>query len=69
VTTDGKPASSDTYMCGMCHETYELAWTEREAREEAAENFPGMDVEEQGALVCDDCYRKVMGLPPMEMQS
>ncbi|HVZ88073.1 MAG TPA: hypothetical protein VHG72_13965 [Polyangia bacterium] len=59
----------ESYVCAACHETFEKDWPEGEARSEAAENFPGMDVDTDAGIVCDDCYRKLMWLPARSEQS
>jgi Fe2+ or Zn2+ uptake regulation protein len=61
----------DQVFCEECQGVFEKGWSEEEAREEAAENFPGLDIDNcmEAALVCDDCYRRIMGLPPAEVMS
>ncbi len=49
------------YQCNMCGGVYEKGWTEEEAKAEAKEN--GFPLEES-SLVCDPCYRKIMGMEP-----
>lgn len=57
---------NSNFTCEACHKTLPKGWTDEEARAEAADNFPGMDPDDtaQAGVVCDDCYRKMMGLPP-----
>lgn len=52
--------TNDTFTCSGCGETFEKGWSEEEARNEFAEVFPNMKIEE-ACLVCDDCYT-AMGL-------
>ena len=42
------------FRCEMCHEVFDLGWTEEEARAEA--EGKGLDINDC-VLVCDDCYR------------
>jgi hypothetical protein len=56
-------AMSKTYTCDDCGGTFEKGWTEEEARAEQQQNFGDMP-DSAMAQVCDDCYRKIMGLPP-----
>ena len=50
------------YICAQCGGRYKSAWTEEEAVAEAAREFPGLDVNSsRAAIVCDDCYRLLMG--------
>lgn len=49
----------ETYECALCKETFEKAWSDEEATEEFDDAFEGEDVAD-AAIVCDDCYKKVM---------
>ncbi len=51
----------DTYQCASCDGVFDKGWSDEEAAAERDENFPGLEPEDQ-AVVCDDCYRKMMGL-------
>lgn len=54
--------AGDLYTCEWCGQTYESEWSEEEAQEEYENNF--FPEEREGvekAIVCDDCYKKVMG--------
>lgn len=42
------------YKCEMCGGVFVVAWTDEEAKQEAAEN--SFDVAECG-IICDDCYK------------
>ena len=48
-----------TYTCSHCRGTFEPAWSDEEAKAEAAETFPDVPLEEC-AIVCDECYKKIM---------
>jgi hypothetical protein len=61
------PTSSE-FTCADCGETYNKAWSDEEAHAEREENFPGLR-QEDAVVVCDDCYRNSLGLPPREKQS
>ena len=55
-----------TYKCEHCKGVFDSAWTEEEALAEADENFAGEDDkmwDEAPAVVCDDCYHKLIGSP------
>jgi Fe2+ or Zn2+ uptake regulation protein len=51
--------------CDCCGKRFESAWTEAEARAEAARNYPGLDVDDRRttAVVCDDCYSAIRAAP------
>jgi hypothetical protein len=51
--------SDNTYTCAMSHQTFEKEWTDEEALEELTRNF-GLSTVEDCAIVCDDCYKKVV---------
>jgi hypothetical protein len=48
----------DTYVCAVCHGTFEKTWTDEEAKAEEADVFGGNDPD--AAVVCDDCYNILM---------
>lgn len=51
-----------TFHCANCKKNFMItdrAWTEEDARAEAARNFPGLRKEEQ-AQVCDDCFKELV---------
>lgn len=50
------------FTCDKCKNTYDCGWSDEEAWEEANKEFPGLkeDLSDQ-AIVCDDCYNKIMG--------
>lgn len=53
-----------SYTCAMCRETFDYAWTDEEAEAEYQGDFPDESAAEvERDIVCDGCYRKVMGLP------
>jgi hypothetical protein len=49
----------ESFTCSHCRKTFEKLWTDEEARQEYAQNFPAMSKEPK-AQVCDDCYREIM---------
>ena len=54
--------NANEYECEGCHRVLEKTWTDQQAMEEATANgFADEDL----AIVCDDCYRQIMGLPPL----
>ena len=45
------------FTCDLCHETYEKEWSDEEATEEYARDFPlSSHMEEPTSTVCDDCH-------------
>ena len=56
---------TDTYTCSLCGEVFEKGWTDEEAMEESSKQW-GDQPPEELEVVCDDCYRKMMGLAPEE---
>ena len=55
----------NTSQCGACNGVFDKGWSDDDAVREWRENFPGLEPEDQ-AVVCDDCYRKMMGLPTLQ---
>lgn len=55
---------TDTYKCAECSETFEKGWSDEEAIGEA-EAVLGTYDEENMAVVCDDCYQKIMREHPI----
>ena len=47
-----------TYKCANCGETFEEAWSDEEAKKEAADLFPGVP-QACMEVVCDDCWKKM----------
>jgi len=50
----------ETYVCGLCHEEFFKGWSDNEAEAEANAVFGDDVLEEECAILCDDCYKKVM---------
>jgi Fe2+ or Zn2+ uptake regulation protein len=48
------------YCCDACNGVFKMGWSEEEAAAEAEENFPELRVEDR-AIVCDDCFNRMMG--------
>jgi len=53
---------ADQFQCAACDGMFEKGWSDEEAAAERDENFPDLEPEDS-QIVCDDCYRKMMGLP------
>ena len=51
------------YQCAMCGKVYKKKWSDEEAWEEHDSNFPG-ESHETAAIVCDDCYKKMVAVRP-----
>lgn len=51
---------SDTYTCAACGGVFEKGWTEEEAADELAQNFPGCEIQ-ACVLICEDCYNQQEG--------
>lgn len=50
---------TDMYTCDECGATHEKGWTDAEATAEMVANFGELDADDI-AVVCDDCYRKMV---------
>lgn len=49
------------YQCNMCKRWFTSAWTDEEAHAEYEKNF-GQPVQDPAReIVCETCYKKVMG--------
>ena len=48
----------DTFTCSICRGTFEKAWSDDEAKAEAAVNYPTTPFEDCG-IVCDNCYHEL----------
>jgi len=56
----------DEYTCSVCDETYTAVIGDAEALAETEEIFGAEVMNGPMEIVCDDCWRKMMGLPPIE---
>jgi DNA-directed RNA polymerase subunit RPC12/RpoP len=56
----------ETYTCECCGKSFEKGWSDKEARRESEKNFPGLE-DEDAAVVCDDCYKKIMDKSPKQI--
>ena len=54
---------AETFTCDTCHRTFDKEWSDEEARAETVEIFG--ESNEDDACICDDCWREMMGLPPL----
>lgn len=52
---------SDTYRCAECGGIFEKGWTDDEALQEYEAIFSASEKATPAAVVCDDCYQKIMG--------
>ena len=51
---------SGIYTCANCGKRFESEWSDEEVRKEAEENGFGDLPDDEKAIVCDDCYNKIM---------
>ena len=51
-----------TFVCESCGGAFEKGWTDEESQAEAEQLFTAEELAD-AATVCDDCYRRIMGLP------
>lgn len=49
------------YTCARCDGEFTSDWSDEEAKAEHEDNF-GYQPGAEACVVCDDCYRLVMGL-------
>ena len=56
VKVEPQQLASNEYRCEDCGNVYEKGWTDEEASQESQAAF-GITT---GAVVCDDCYNKIM---------
>ena len=47
------------YICENCNGVFEKRRTDEEAMNECIEN--GFDPEDELAVICDDCYKRIIG--------
>lgn len=57
-------ARTETYTCEACGETYDNAWSDADAIAEAVNMFTAEELADGTAVVCDDCWNKMMGKAP-----
>ena len=50
----------EEFKCEECGGIFEKGWTDNEARLEQIENEFGNIPNNQLAVICDDCYKKIM---------
>ena len=53
-------AEEKTFTCDSCGETFSMIWSDEEASMEFEQRFEGGDIS-TAAVVCDDCYKEMMG--------
>ena len=56
---------TDKYQCAECDGVFDKGWSDEEAAAERDEVFPDLEPEDS-AVVCEDCYRKMRGLPTLQ---
>lgn len=56
----------DEYTCGACREVFLTVRSDDEALAEMDDIFGTTD---NPAVVCDSCWRKMMGLPPEDQEA
>jgi len=49
---------SDTFTCAACGETFDKGWSDEEMLAEA--RLHGFDPDDDGVLVCNDCFVPIM---------
>lgn len=54
------PLASNEYRCASCAGVFEKGWTNEEAEAERAMNGWESMADDDMALVCEDCYQKLM---------
>lgn len=56
--------NANEYQCAMCKGIFEKIWSDEEALKEMETNFGPFpeNVQVPCIIVCDDCYKKEMGL-------
>jgi hypothetical protein len=53
--------TEDTYTCAACERTFPKVWSDDEALDEYIDKFGLPKPEDDGtAVVCDDCYRRLI---------
>jgi len=52
---------NNEYQCALCNGIFEKGWTDEEALEEYKNNFSDCKHEDYD-VVCDNCYKEIMGL-------
>lgn len=50
--------AGDTYVCENCGGTFESDWGEDEALAETSQLFGFLPVEDDRAVICDDCFKQ-----------
>ncbi len=48
----------EQFKCAMCEQTFDKAWTDKEAKDELENTFGLISIEDCD-VVCDDCYKKM----------
>lgn len=61
---DGKINTGDEYTCFICKEVFKATCDDSEAIAKMETVFQREFVRVESEVVCDECWRKMMGLPP-----
>jgi hypothetical protein len=56
-----KELKPNEYQCARCQRVFEKGWTDEEAKAEQNENGWGDIPNSQCDVVCDDCYKSMIG--------
>lgn len=54
---------TETFECAQCHGIFEKEWTDAEAQAESASIFGAVPTEAL-AVICDDCWQRLMAGGP-----
>lgn len=50
---------TETFECEHCHRTFTKVWTDEQALDDATKVFGEIE-ESERAIVCEDCYERIM---------
>lgn len=53
---------NNTYICDECKKECEYDWSEEEALQESIDNGFGDIPMQDMVIVCDSCYKEIMGI-------
>lgn len=53
-------APDDTFICALCHETFEKGWTDEEAKVEANELWNAQEQASGMDTICENCFQRFM---------
>jgi hypothetical protein len=58
--------NNNEFKCAVCEEIFKKDWSDEEAIKELCDTFGEEYTEEECEVVCDDCYKKMIGEYPIE---